>query len=81
MNCYKCATGFDRVTPAVAACSTCGAGACLEHVRVGAAVVHEHTPGNPTLYRLPGRRMYDPVCAPPGSVTWQEAAAGEEPTV
>ncbi|MEU2198675.1 DUF2180 family protein [Isoptericola sp. NPDC019482] len=79
MNCYECATRDRRETVAVASCSTCGAGACLDHVRVGAAVVHEHSPGNPADYRLPGRRLYDVTCAPSGSVTPQEAAAGMEP--
>ena len=80
MNCYECATRFNRVTPGVATCSTCGAAACLEHTRVGAAVGHEHSPGNPTEYRLPGRRLYDVTCAPQGSITPQEAVEGKVPT-
>ncbi|MFE5307252.1 hypothetical protein [Isoptericola sp. NPDC056573] len=81
MNCYECATRDRRERVALASCSTCGAAACLEHTRVGAAVMHEQTPGNPTLTRLPGRRLYCVVCAPPGSVTPEEAvrSAGEVP--
>ena len=81
MNCYECATRDRRETVAVATCSTCGAAACVEHARVGVAGVHEHSPGNPALLRLPGRRVYCVACAPPEAVTPREAttAAGGVP--
>lgn len=68
MNCYTCATREDAVTAAVAVCSVCGAGMCVEHATVGNAYVEEHSPGSPSTHTLPGRRMLCVICAPASTI-------------
>ncbi|MBY8885507.1 DUF2180 family protein [Streptomyces sp. PTM05] len=42
MNCYDCVLD-GTVAPAVAVCSRCGSGVCLDHVRVTAEHPHRVT--------------------------------------
>ena len=80
MNCFECATQLQRVTPAVVTCTQCGASACVEHTAVGSATVADHSPGNPTRHRLPGRRMFCTTCAPPEAVTLGADVVGDVAT-
>ncbi len=61
MNCFSCASS-DRVTAAVASCTSCGAGVCPEHAQVDA---HDHSysasPGAHTPHVV--RAFICPACA------------------
>ncbi len=51
MNCYDCALN-GNTTPAVAVCNDCGAGICLDCVRVEQTDhTHSSSPGVPTPHR------------------------------
>ncbi|WP_263730514.1 DUF2180 family protein [Cellulomonas sp. SG140] len=63
MQCFECMTRGSQFTPAVAVCTTCGAGLCIDHAVVGHAATWLSTPGNPAPRRLPGRRLLCPECA------------------
>ena len=48
MNCFDCST-LGRSTIALGSCTTCGAGACADHVELDAhEVAHTSGPGNYT---------------------------------
>ncbi|WP_163544877.1 DUF2180 family protein [Occultella kanbiaonis] len=63
MNCYECQTENQRVTPAVAVCSQCGAATCVDHTNAGHAYTEIHSPGALHLHEVPGRRMYCSTCS------------------
>lgn len=68
MQCYDCAAE-QQISPAVAVCSTCGAGLCTTHAVPGHAEERlTATLGNPTTRRLPGRRLYCHTCAADGMI-------------
>ena len=62
MQCYDCALEA-QISPAVAVCSTCGAGLCGDHAVAGHANEPLTAVGNPTTRRLPGRRVVCQTCA------------------
>lgn len=64
MQCLDCAMTMTRETPACATCHTCGAGVCVDHVVEGYAQQEVHSLGQPSIVRLPGRRVYCRTCAP-----------------
>lgn len=66
MQCFDCALEA-RISPAVAVCSTCGAGLCTDHAVSGHADEPMATVGNPTTHRLPGRRVVCHTCAADGA--------------
>jgi hypothetical protein len=56
MNCYDC-LNRQETTVAVAVCSRCGAGLCLNHVHVAPQVVHE-TEGTGRATHSPNARRF-----------------------
>lgn len=66
MQCYDCAVA-QQTTPAVAVCSTCGAGLCTTHAVVGHADEWTSGVGNPSAIRLPGRRILCQTCSTSGA--------------
>ena len=73
MQCYDCAV-TQQTTPAVAVCSTCGAGLCVSHAVVGHADEWTSSVGNPSALRLPGRRILCRTCSTSGAQE-EEASA------
>ncbi len=63
MRCYDCATQNKQDNEAYAVCVACGAGLCLEHAIEGHAEERARSLGNPTMKRLPGRRIFCKECA------------------
>ncbi|QAY69100.1 DUF2180 family protein [Xylanimonas protaetiae] len=63
MRCFDCASEATAMADAVAVCSSCGAGICLEHTLSGHQAEPVTSPGNPSTRRLPGRRLFCRACA------------------
>jgi len=62
MNCLDCVTDH-RTTPAVGACTTCGAGVCAEHLELDTKTVG-HYAGVGNAHAYPTRAVTCSACAP-----------------
>lgn len=67
MNCFDCATEFNRTSPAIATCCACGAATCGRHTLMAEVTVEVHSIGNPASIHPSGRRLYCETCAPTGA--------------
>ncbi|ACZ31791.1 hypothetical protein Xcel_2777 [Xylanimonas cellulosilytica DSM 15894] len=74
MRCFDCASETAMVAEAAAVCAGCGAGLCVEHTLQGHEAEPVMTVGNPSVRRLPGRRLFCQACA--GAYVVERAAAG-----
>jgi hypothetical protein len=61
MNCYDCLTR-QETTVAVAMCTRCGAGLCLNHAHVSPQVVYEAAGTGKTSHSLDARRFTCGLC-------------------
>ena len=75
MQCYDCAVE-NKTAPAVAVCSTCGAGLCVDHSVLGHADEWTASVGNPSASKLPGRRILCQTCSASGAAHEASAPAG-----
>ncbi|HEY0237564.1 MAG TPA: DUF2180 family protein [Friedmanniella sp.] len=75
MQCYDCAVE-NQTNTAVAVCSTCGAGLCIQHAVLGHADEWAASVGNQTAVRLAGRRILCQTCSASGARAESSATAG-----
>ncbi|GGO43474.1 hypothetical protein GCM10012287_06730 [Streptomyces daqingensis] len=61
MNCYDCLSR-QRTTVAVAVCTRCGAGLCLDHAHVAPEIVHESAGTGVTAHSRNARRFTCGIC-------------------
>ena len=75
MQCYDCAVE-QKTTTAVAVCSTCGAGLCIQHAVLGHADEWTASVGNPSATQLAGRRILCQTCSASGAHEESSGATG-----
>lgn len=61
MNCYDC-LALEQKTVAVAVCSRCGAGLCLDHAHLAPQTVHEAAGTGRSTHTHNARRLTCGVC-------------------
>jgi len=61
MNCYDCLSRQDA-TVAVAVCTRCGAGLCLDHAHVAPQIVHESVGTGRSTHSPDARRFTCGLC-------------------
>jgi hypothetical protein len=61
MNCYDCLT-LQEISAAVAVCTRCGAGLCLDHAHVAPQTVHEAAGTGRSTHSHNARRLTCGVC-------------------